>query len=143
MISTDLLEVLLRSVPQYFLFAILGLYIFGWVDKKPIFGLIAEVAAVVLGILAVITLKSKLIPSPETEGIDTEQIKSLIKLLIMMFLNGGIAFIAFALRLNKKKIAKYFSIAVVVFSLYIFFQSTNNAKVNFDLTPKTEETISK
>ena len=139
MISTELMEVLLRSVPQYFLFAILGLYIFGWVDKKPIFGLIAEVAAIMLGLLAIITLKSNIIPSPETEGIDAVQIKKLIQLLMLMFLNAGIAFIAFVFRINKKKASRYFSIGVVILSLYIFFQMTNSSKVQFKLTPQVEE----
>lgn len=138
MISTDLLEVLLRSVPQYFLFAILGLYIFSWVEKKPLFGLFAEIAAVTLGILTLIVLKSKMIPAPETIGIDSNQIKNLISLLLMLLLNGALALIALVIRINKKKISKYFSIAVFVFSIFIFFKSTNNANVNFKLTPKIE-----
>ncbi len=139
MISTELLEVLLRSVPQYFLFAILGLYIFSWVEKKKLFAQLAEIAAVILGGLAFMVLKSKMIPAPETEGIDYEQIKTLISLVIMIMLNGGLALIALFVRYSKSKISIFFSIAIFVFSIFIFFKTTNNANVNFELTPKTEQ----
>jgi hypothetical protein len=137
MISIDLLEVLLRSIPQYLLFGALGLYLFAWIDKKPLLGKVAEIVLIVIAILAFSFLLSGAIPSPKTEGLVEEDIKRVIKMLIMLAVTGSLGGISLLVRIIRKKPFTPLVILVFITGLVVFFQSTKLSRVKFELN-KTE-----
>jgi hypothetical protein len=133
MISADQLEILLRSVPQYFLFGGLTLYIFGWINKKQLYLTIAEVLFIVLGLAAFIVLSGKMIPSPLEQGIVKEHIEMVIKILVFLSINGLLALISLGIRQLRKKTREPLPLVIFAFSMYIFFISTSMSKVKFEL----------
>ncbi|HKM93953.1 MAG TPA: hypothetical protein VJY41_09890 [Prolixibacteraceae bacterium] len=139
--TVDQLEVLLRTIPQYFLFAILSLYLFGWINKKNNLGAIAEILIIVLSISSSLVLTSGLIPSPQTEGVVQEHIESVIKMLTLFALNGILALISLVLRCFLKKPFKPLVFATFIFTILMFFTSTKLSKVKFELNipQKTEQ----
>ncbi len=137
MISIDLLEVLLRSVPQYLLFGALGLYLFAWIDKKPFLGKIAEIVLIVIAILALTVLLSGAIPSPKTEGLIEQDIKNVIQMLLMLAATGSLGGISLLIRFIRKKPFIPLIVLVFVTGLIVFFQSTKLSRVKFELN-KTE-----
>lgn len=142
MVTADQLEILLRTVPQYFLFAGLALYLFAWIEKKNVLGLIAEVLFVVIGLLSLLTMLSGLIPSPLTEGVDGEIIKKVIKMLVITLCSGGLALISLIIRLIRKKGSMILVPIVFVISVVAFFQTTDMSRVHFQLNvPEATETI--
>ncbi|MCF8358155.1 MAG: hypothetical protein K9H26_05305 [Prolixibacteraceae bacterium] len=137
MISIDLLEVLLRSAPQYLLFGALGLYLFAWIDKKPLLGKVAEIVLIVIAILALTVLLSGAIPSPQTKGLVEQDIKDVIKMLIMLAATGSLGGISLLVRIIRKKPFIPLVVLVFVLGLIVFFQSTKLSRVKFELS-KTE-----
>lgn len=139
--TVDQLEILLRTIPQYFLFAILSLYLFGWINKKNNLGAIAEILMIVLSIISILVLTSGLIPSPQTEGIVREHIESVIKMLTLFALLGVFGLISLVVRLFIKKPFKPLVFATFIFATLIFFTSTKLSKVKFELNvpQKTEQ----
>ena len=133
----DLLEVLLRSVPQYLLFGALGLYLFAWIDKKPFLGKIAEIVLIVIAILALTVLLSGAIPSPKTEGLIEQDIKNVIQMLLMLAATGSLGGISLLIRFIRKKPFIPLIVLVFVTGLIVFFQSTKLSRVKFELN-KTE-----
>ena len=133
MITVDQLEVLLRSVPQYFLFGGLALYIFGWIDKKQLYLSIAEILFIVLGLVSFIVLSGNMIPSPLEQGIVKEHIEMVIKILAFLSINGLLALSSLSIRLLRKKTWKPLPFIIFALSMYIFFISTSMSKVKFEL----------
>lgn len=139
MVSVDQLEVLLRTIPQYFLFAALALFIFGWMDKKSKLGMIAEVILVIIGFASLIVLLSGYIPSPTTEGLDEEHLRKVIKMLSLFVFNGLLSVASLIIRIVKKNQWNPLVITIVAIAVVIFFQSTNLSKIKFELNkPSTE-----
>ena len=99
MVSVDQLEILLRSVPQYLLFGGLSLYLFGWMDRKPRYSIIAEIIMIAIGGFSLMVILSGMIPSPLTQGLIEDHIKIVIKMLTLLCLNGLIAGVSLAIRL--------------------------------------------
>ena len=138
MVSVDQLEILLRSVPQYFLFGALALFIFGWIEKKSKYSVIAEILLAVIGIAALIVLLSKMIPSPLTEGLVQEHIEMVIKMLVLLAVTGALALISLSIRIIRK--AAWMPLVFITFALalFLFFSSTKLSKIRFQLnTPVT------
>jgi hypothetical protein len=133
MITVDQLEVLLRSVPQYFLFGGLALYIFGWIDKKQLYLTIAEIFFIVLGLGSFIVLSGTMIPSPLEQGIVKEHIEMVIKILTFLSVNGLLALVSLGIRLLRKKTWKPLPLIIFALSMYVFFISTSMSKVKFEL----------
>lgn len=133
MITVDQLEILLRSVPQYFLFGGLALYIFGWIDKKQLYLTIAEILFIVLGLASFFVLSGKMIPSPLEQGIVKEHIEMVIKILTFLSINGLLALISMGIRLLRKKTWKPLPFIIFALSMYTFFISTSMSKVKFEL----------
>lgn len=133
MITVDQLEVLLRSVPVYFLFGGLSLYLFAWIEKKPKLGIWGELLFVVVGILALITLLSGMIPSPKTPGLVEEHVQMVIKMLTLLVLTGGLAVASILIRLIRKKHWIPIILAVFALSLFLFFTTTRLGKIKFQL----------
>lgn len=142
MITVDQLEVLLRSVPAYFLFGGLALYLFAWIEKKPKIGLWGEVLFFLIGVTALVTMLSGMIPSPKTEGLVQEHIEMVIKMLTMLVINGILAAVSVIIRLVRKKPWNVLVLIVFGLSMFLFFSSTRLAKVPFQLNvpPVTEQT---
>jgi hypothetical protein len=140
MITVDQLEVLLRSVPQYLLFAGLSFYIFAWVDKKPKRGLWGELFFIALALASVVVLVSGMIPAPTTEGMVEEHIKMVIKILTLFSAIGLLAAISVILRLWFKKHSRILILVIFGLSIYTFFQSTSMSRIPFELNrpPVTE-----
>lgn len=140
MISIDLLEVLLRSVPQYLLFGGLALYLFAWIDKKPLLGMIAEIVFVTIFVLSIVVLLSGMIPSPDTEGLVAEDVERVIKMLLMLAGTGFLGGISLLIRTLHKK--AFIPLVVIVFiaGLVVFFQSTKLSRVKFELN-RTEVVV--
>jgi hypothetical protein len=133
MITTDQLEILLRTIPQYFLFAALSLYLFSWMNRKPKLGLIGDILLIIIGILSFILLTSGMIPSPKEPGLVEEHVQRVIKMLLLFAINGGLAAISITWRLVKKNPLKPLVLAIFVLSTVIFFQSTGLSKIKFEL----------
>ena len=138
MISVDTMEVLLRSIPQYFLFAALGLLIFSWINKKPRYSLLAEVVLIVAAILSLYVLLSGYIPSPKTRGMNEEQLKTVINMLLFILTVGFLALISILIRLLRKKMFSPLVVAIFVLTLVLFFQSTKLSRIKFELNRPTE-----
>lgn len=141
MISVDQLEYYLRTVPAYFLFGGLALYIYSWIEKKPKISLWGEVVFVVLGMAAAITMLSGMIPDPKTEGLVQEEIEMVLKMLILIVLTGVFSAISLIIRFTTKKLWKPIIMAVFAVAILVFFVATKLSKVNFQLNipEKTEQ----
>ncbi|HPR33732.1 MAG TPA: hypothetical protein PLK12_16645 [Prolixibacteraceae bacterium] len=133
MISIDLLEVLLRSIPQYLLFGALALYLFAWIDRKPLLGKIAEIVLIVTGALAALVLVSGSIPPADTPGLEKENVERVIKMLLMLGGTGLLAAVSIVIRYANKKAFNLLVIAIFVATLVQFFQLTRLSKVKFEL----------
>ena len=145
MITVDQLEVLLRTVPSYFLFGALSLYLFSWIDKKPKYSMIAEITLTIIGITAFIVLLSGMIPSPLTDGLNTEHVKMVIKLLTLLSFVGLLSIINLIIRATLKKGWKPLIFVTFALALFLFFSATRISKIKFELNipATTEETNSK
>lgn len=142
MITIDQLEVLLRSIPQYFLFGGLALFLYSWIEKKTKIALWGEVIFLIIGIIALITMFSGMIPSPKTEGLVQEHVEMVIKMLVMLAINGLFSAISIVVRIIRKKPWNPLVLVVFGLSLYLFFSTTRLAKIPFQLNvpPATEQT---
>lgn len=143
MISVDQLEILLRSIPQYFLFGALALFLFSWIDKKPKFSIIAEALLVVIGLLSIIVLLSGMIPSPLAEGLVQEHIEMVIKMLTLLSVTGLLAMTSIVIRIIRKAAIKPLVFITFALALFLFFSSTRLSKIKFELNvpAPTEEII--
>lgn len=141
MISVDTMEVLLRSVPQYFLFGALAFFIFSWINKKPLYGLFAELIMVIIGILVLIVLMTGYVPSPETKGMNREHLEMIIKIMMFFLSIGFLSVISLLIRLFSKKQYVPLVIAIFVLSLVLFFQSTRLSRIKFELNRPTTTVI--
>ncbi len=140
MITVDELEVLLRTIPQYFLFGATSLYIFAWIDQKQNLSIIAEILLIVIGLISFIVMLSGMIPSPMTEGLVQEHVELVIRMLTLLMINGFLAAGSLVYRLIKKKGLKLLAVVIFILSVYIFFSSTRISKIKFELNvPQTEE----
>jgi len=137
MISVDLMEVLLRTVPGYFLFAALGFFIFSWINKKPIYSLIGEIILVVIGIIALVIMLFGYVPSPNTEGMNAEHLKMVINMLLLFCVIGLTSAISLLIRYFRKKQFVPLIIVTFIVSLFLFFQSTRLSKIKFELNRPT------
>ena len=133
MISADTLEVLIRSVPQYFVFGALSLFIFGWINRKDLYGLIAEMVLSIVGILSIWVILSGMIPSPKTPGINVEHIELVTKVLIIFSVIAILSIASLIVRLFNKKPFKPLLVLIFVLSLIVFFQSTSLSRIKFEL----------
>ena len=141
MISIDLLEVLLRSVPQYFLFAALGFFIFSYINKKPLYSMIAEIILIVIGLLSFYIWIGGYVPSPETEGMNAIHLKSVLKMLMFFSTIGLLSVVSLVIRIILKKGFKPLIIAIFVLSMILFFESTRLSRVKFELNKPVTTTI--
>jgi hypothetical protein len=141
MISVDSMEVILRTVPQYFLFAAVGFLIFSWVNKKPPYSLIAEVILVVIGFLALVVMLSGYIPSPNTEGMNAEHLKLVINMLLFFCLIGFLSALSLVIRYFRRK--QFIPLVVVIFilSVILFFNSTRLSRIKFELNRPTTSVL--
>ncbi len=138
MISVNQLEILLRSVPQYFLFGALAFYVFGWMNKKVLYGMIAEIILSVIGLVMMIVLLSGVIPAPDTEGINSEHIKMVIKMLLLFCGLGLLSTISLLIRFVNKKPFAPLLVVTFVFAVVLFFESTRISRIKFELNkPET------
>jgi hypothetical protein len=141
MISVDVMEVLLRSVPQYFLFGALAFLIFSWINKKPLYSMIAEIILVTISILLLLVFLMGYIPSPETHGMNKEHLEMVIKMVIFFLSIGFLSVISLLIRLFRKKEYSPLVIAIFVLCMVLFFQSTRLSKVKFELNRPTTTVI--
>jgi hypothetical protein len=137
MISVDTMEVLLRSVPQYFLFGAIAFFVFSWINKKPLYGLIAEAIMVTIALLVMIVMLLGYIPSPKTEGMNKEHLEMIIKITMFFLAVGFLSVISLLIRLFRKKEFIPLVIAIFVLSVVLFFQATSMSKVKFELNRPT------
>jgi hypothetical protein len=142
MVTVDQLEILLRTIPQYFLFAALSLYLIGWMNRKDNLSLIADILLITTGILSIILLSSGMIPSPKDQGMNEEHILRVIKMLFLFVINGGLTVISLTWRLVKKAPLKPLLFIIFVISIIIFFQSTGLSKIKFELNKQPLEVVS-
>jgi hypothetical protein len=144
MITTDQLEVLLRTVPQYLMFGGLSLYLLGWIYRKALYLTIAEIIFSLIGLLSIIVISSGMIPSPLAEGIVKEHVEMVIKILTYLSLNGLLALASIVIRLLRRKTWRPLPFIIFAFSMYIFFISTSMSKIKFELNhpPSNEQQIS-
>lgn len=133
MITTDQLEVLLRSVPQYFLFGAASLYIFAWIEKKHKYGIIADALLAIAGIASFIVLISGMIPPLSSEFVNTEHIKMLINMLVMLSGMGLLAIINLIIKRVKSKPSNPLSIIIFILTIFVFFGMTRLSKIDFQL----------
>jgi hypothetical protein len=137
MISVDTMEVLLRTVPQYFLFAALGFYIFSWINKKPLYSLIGEIILAVVGIMALVVMLCGYIPSPYTEGMNAEHLKLVINMLLFFCVIGFISIISLLIRYFRKKQFTPLLVVIFILSIILFFNSTRLSRIKFELNRPT------
>lgn len=143
MITVDQLEILLRSIPQYLLFGAIALYVIGWMNKKTIYGLFAEIILSLTGLTLFIIMVSGLIPSPNSPGINTENVKLVIRMLLMFSGLGFLSIISLLIRIINKKPFNPLSVAIFVFAVILFYESTRISRIKFELNkPQTEITDS-
>lgn len=131
MISIDTIEVLLRSIPQYFLFAALAFFIFSWINKKPLYSMIGENILTVIGALMLYALVFY-IPSPTTSGLDANHIEKVVKVAVFFVTLGGLSVLSLTIRAIRKKQFNALVLAIFVLSVVLFFQSTSLSKVKFE-----------
>jgi hypothetical protein len=137
MISVDLMEVLLRTIPMYFLFAALSFLIFGWINKKPLLSLIGEIILIVAGILALVVMLCGYVPSPNTEGMNSEYLKLVIKMLLFFTVIGLLSGISLLIRYLRKKEFAPLLVVIFILSMILFFNSTRLSRVKFELNRPT------
>jgi len=137
MISVDVMEVLLRSIPQYFLFGAVAFLIFSWINKKPLYGLIGEVILAVVGLIMLIVFISGYIPSPKTQGMNEEHLKLVFNMMLFFLTLGFLSIISLLIRLFRKKQFIPLVVAIFVLSIVLFFQSTKLSRVKFELNRPT------
>jgi hypothetical protein len=137
MISVDTMEVLLRSVPQYFLFGALAFLIFSWINRKPLYSMIAELIMVTISILLLIVMMTGYIPSPNTQGMNKEHLELVIKMIMFFLAIGLLSVISLLIRLFRKKEFLPLVIAIFVLCMVLFFQSTRISKIKFELNKPT------
>ena len=133
MISVDQLEYLLRVIPPYFLFGGLALYLFAWIEKKPKIALWGEVLFLLIGVSALITLLSGMIPSPKTEGLVQAHVEMVLKILTLLIISGLLSAISLIIRLVRKKPWNPLVLAIFGLTLFLFFSVTKMSKVPFQL----------
>lgn len=139
MISVNQLEILLRSIPQYFLFGALAFYVFGWMNRKVLYGMIAEIILSITGLVMLIILISGVIPAADTEGLNSEHIKMVIKMLLLFCGLGLLSTISLLVRFINKKPFNPLLIAIFIFAVVLFFESTRISRIKFELNkPETE-----
>lgn len=138
MISVDQLEVLLRSLPQYFLFGGLSLILYAWIEKKPKRGIFGEILFVIIGLAAVIVMLSGMIPSPMAEGIVAEHIERVIKMLVLLSLVGALSVASILVRIIRKKHWNPLVLITFTIAFILFFSTTKLAKVKFELNTKEQ-----
>ncbi len=131
MISIDTIEVLLRSIPQYFLFAALAFFIFSWINKKPLYSMIGEIILTVIGALMLYAL-FVYIPSPKTPGLEASHIEKVVKVSIFFVTLGGLSALSLTIRAIRKKQFTALVLAIFVLSVVLFFQSTSLSKIKFE-----------
>jgi fatty acid desaturase len=141
MISVDTMEVLLRSIPQYFLFGALAFFIFSWMNKKPLYGLIGEAILVVVAIIMLIVVLSGYIPSPKTQGMNEEHLKLVIKMAMFFMVIGLLSAISLLIRWIRKKQFVPLIVAIFVLCIILFFNSTRLSKIKFELNRPTTTVI--
>jgi uncharacterized membrane protein YozB (DUF420 family) len=137
MISVDTMEVLLRTLPAYFLFAGIGFLIFSWMNKKPLYGMIAEIILIVTGILALLVMLLGYVPSPDTEGMNAEHLKKVINMLLSFCGIGFLSAISLLIRYIRKKQFAPLLVAIFILSIILFFNSTPLSRVKFELNRPT------
>jgi uncharacterized membrane protein YozB (DUF420 family) len=142
MVTIDQLEVLLRTVPQYLLFGGVSLYIFAWVNKNPKMAFAADIAMVVIGILAISVIGSGVIPSPKAPGMVEADIKALTLMLTLLSAIGALGIVNVAIKTIIKKNTQILSAIIFAFALIVFFQSTRLSRVKFELNQPQSEVIS-
>jgi uncharacterized membrane protein len=135
MISIDVMEVLLRSIPQYFLFGALAFFIFSYMNKKPLYSLVGEVILVVVGVIMLIVFMAGYIPSPKTAGMNEEHLKLVFNMVLFFLTIGLLSTISLLIRLFRKKQFVPLVVAIFVLSIVLFFQSTKLSRVKFELNP--------
>jgi hypothetical protein len=137
MISVDTMEVILRTVPGYFLFAALGFFIFSWINKKPNLSMVGEIILIVVGILALVIMLCGYVPSPNTEGMNAEHLKLVINMLLFFTLIGLLSAISLLIRFISKKQFAPLLVAIFILSMILFFNATRLSKVKFELNRPT------
>lgn len=133
MISVDQLEILLRSIPQYFLFGALSLYLFSWIDKKPKLSIVAEAMLAIVGLLSIVVFLSGMIPSPLKEGLVQEHVEMVIKMLTLLTVTGLLAMVSIAIRLIRKTALNPLVFITFALAIFLFFTSTRLSKIKFEL----------
>lgn len=142
MITVDQLEILLRSVPPYFLFGGLGLYIYAWIEKKPARGIWGEILFLLIGLAAVLVLMSGMIPSPQTEGLVADHVERVIKMLTLLGITGLLSAISMMVRFIRKTPWSPLVLVIFALAIYIFFATTKLSKIKFELnTPQAAEQV--
>jgi hypothetical protein len=137
MISVDTMEVILRTVPGYFLFAALGFFIFSWINKKPILSMVGEIILIVVGILALVVMLCGYVPSPKTEGMNGEHLKLVINMLLFFTLIGLLSAISLLIRFIRKKQFAPLLVVIFILSIILFFNATRLSKIKFELNRPT------
>lgn len=135
----DQLEVLLRTVPQYILFAGIGCYIFAWINKNIKLSNWGDALFVLLGIIALGVLVGGFLPSPIAEGVNEEHIKMVITMHVLLLALALLSVVSLLLKLIWKKKSKVFAVIIFLFSLVVFTQATKLSKVKFELNVPTVE----
>ena len=138
MITVDQLEILLRSIPPYFLFGGLGLYLYAWIEKKPQRGIYGEILFVIIGFAALMVFSSGMIPSPLAEGIVTEHVEMVIKMIVLLMITGLLALVSILIRILHKKHWNPLVLVIFALAIFIFFSSTKLSKVKFELNYPVE-----
>lgn len=136
----DQLEVMLRTVPPYILFAGMGCYIFSWINKNRKLSIWGDVFFVLAGLFSLWVMIGDYIPSPLADGIVEEHIKKLISMLTLIVILSVASLIDILLKLIWKKETTIMAIVIFLFSLVVFFQSTKMSRVKFELNvPAVEQ----
>jgi hypothetical protein len=137
MISVDTMEIILRTVPGYFLFAALSFFIFSWVNKKPIYSLIGEIILIVVGIFALVIILCGYIPSPYTEGMNSDHLKMVINMMLLFCAIGFLSIISLLIRYLRKKQFAPLLVVIFILSIILFFNATKLSKIKFELNRPT------
>jgi hypothetical protein len=137
MISVDSMEVILRTVPGYFLFAALAFFIFSWINKKPVLSLVGEIILIVAGILSLVVILCSYIPSPNTEGMNAEHLKSVINMMLLFCAIGLLSIISLLIRYFRKKQFSPLLVVIFILSIILFFNATRLSKIKFELNRPT------
>jgi hypothetical protein len=137
MISVDSMEVILRTVPGYFLFAALAFFIFSWINKKPVLSLMGEIILIVAGIFALVVLLCGYIPSPYSEGMNSDHLRSVINMMLLFCTIGFLSIISLLIRYIRKKQFAPLLVVIFILSIILFFNATRLSKIKFELNRPT------